>query len=477
VTLLSVLIPARRASRIPPVAAMRPEVGFQALSASRRLAGGAIVTAVGMVAFVIGLFLRPGGNLGLAVFAGGGALLTFLGVTSLSATVARPVSMTLGAPIEKLFGTPGKIARDNAARSPRRTARTASALMIGVALISAAAVFASSLRDTFGRILDQAITADYIITDDSFQGLPPTVVDRLDGLDVVGAASPFRFVTGTIDAERVQLTAVDPVAFPQLANLDVSDGGYEPLVAGNGVMVLRSEAETLGLAVGDLVDITYQNGVESALTVAGLFDDDSLGSSWYFSIAELETVSDQRARDQFVLARLADGVTDLDNARQTINETLGDFPQAKVQDNSEFRAEQEGQINQLLVVITTLLGMAIVISFLGIAITLALSVFERTREIGLLRAVGMSRRQLRRAVRWEAVIVAVFGVVVGVTVGLLMGIALSIAVPDNVIDGITLPWGTLIGVIVFAIVAAIVAALYPAYKASRMDVLQAISTE
>ncbi|MEO6651520.1 MAG: FtsX-like permease family protein [Ilumatobacteraceae bacterium] len=477
VTLLSVLIPARRAAKIPPVAAMRPELGFEALSASRRLVGGAIVTGVGMVAFVIGLFLRPGGSLGLAVFAGGGALLTFLGVTSLSSTVARPVSIALGAPIEKLFGTPGKIARDNAARSPRRTARTASALMIGVALISAAAVFASSLRDTFGRILDQAITADYIITDDSFQGLPPAIVERLNDLDVVGAASPFRFVSGSIGDEQLQLTAVDPVAFPQLANVDVTAGDFGPLVDGNGVMVFRDRADALGLQVGDPIDITYQNGVESTLTVAGLFDDDSLGSSWYFSIDELESVSDQRARDQFVLARLDDGVGDLDAARQTINETLTDYPQAKVQDNSEFRAQQEGQINQLLVVITTLLGMAIVISFLGIAITLALSVFERTREIGLLRAVGMSRRQLRRAVRWEAVIVAVFGVVVGVTVGLLMGIALSIAVPDNVIDGITFPWVTLVGVVVFAIIAAIVAALYPAYKASRMDVLRAISTE
>ena len=181
-----------------------------------------------------------------------------------------------------------------------------------------------------------------------------------------------------------------------------------------------------------------------------------------------------------MLARLADGVDDVDDiadARQAIDEAIGDFPQAEVQDNAEFRAEQEGQINQLLVVISTLLLMAIFISFLGIAITLALSVFERTREIGLLRAVGMSRRQLRRAVRWEAVIVAVFGVVVGITVGLLMGIALSLAVPDNVIDGITLPWGTLITVVIFAIVAAVIAALYPAFKASRMDVLEAISTE
>ena len=148
-----------------------------------------------------------------------------------------------------------------------------------------------------------------------------------------------------------------------------------------------------------------------------------------------------------------------------------------MQSNTEFREDQEGQINQLLVVISTLLAFAIVISFFGIAITLALSVFERTREIGLLRAVGMSRRQLRRAVRWEAVIVSVFGVVVGVVVGTLIGIALSYAVPDSFIDGITIPYGTLIMVVILAVIAAVIAAAYPAAKASRMNVLEAIATE
>jgi putative ABC transport system permease protein len=476
VTLASVVFPAIRASRIPPVAAMRPELGFTALGASRRLVGGVVMAVIGAIAFVVGLFSPPDGTIWLIVLIGGGALLTFLGVTVLSTAIAGPISRAIGAPIEKLFGTPGKFARDNAARSPRRTARTASALMIGVSLISAAAVFAYSLRDTFTRILDQAITADYIVTDESFLGLPPGVANQLADLPELGAVSPFRFVAGSIDGDQVQVTAVDPVAFPDLVNLDVTDGGFEGLTSDDGVMVYAEEADDLGLSVGDTVDVTYQNGVEGTLTVSGIFDDNSLGGQWYISLAQLEQITDQAPRDQFVLARLADGV-DLESARDAVEAAVADFPQADVQDNSEFRKTQEDQINQLLVLIVALLSMAIAISFLGIAITLALSVFERTREIGLLRAVGMTRRQLRRSVRWEAIIVALFGVVVGVAVGTLMGTALSLAVPDNVIDGVTMPWVVLIFVVFFAIVAATVAALYPAFKASRMNVLDAIAND
>ncbi|MGH9133111.1 MAG: ABC transporter permease [Ilumatobacteraceae bacterium] len=475
VTLLSVLVPSRRAARIPPVAAMRPELGFEALSASRRLIAGAVVTLVGAVLFTIGLFLSPGGTIGLIALAGGGALLIFLGIASLSTTVARPVSRLLGAPIQKLFGTPGRLARENASRAPRRTARTASALMIGVALVSAASVFASSLRDTFGRVLDRAITADYIVTDESFQGLPPLVEENMAGLDVLQAVSPFRFIFGTVDDDDKQFTAVDPAAFPELVDLDVTDGGFDSLDDG-GLMLHKDPAADLDLAIGDTVDVVFQNGVEQTLAVRGIFDDGSLGSNWYISITTLEAVSELPPRDQFVLAKLADGV-DPDAARPEIQATLEEFPQADLQSNAEFREQQEAQINQLLAIITGLLSMAMIIAIIGIAITLALSVFERTREIGLLRAVGMTRRQLRRTVRWEAVIVSVFGAVVGIAVGLALGVALSIAVPVSVIDGITVPYPTIIAVLIGAVVAGVFAAWYPARKASKMDVLEAIATE
>jgi putative ABC transport system permease protein len=474
VTLLSVIVPARRAAKIPPVAAMRPELGFEALS-TRRLVLGTVVTVIGAVMFVVGLFVRPGGTVGTLGLGAVGALLIFLGVTSLSSTVARPMTRLIGAPVAKVFGPPGKLAQENAGRAPRRTSATAAALMIGVALVSAAAVFASSLRATFSEILENSVKADYIVTDESFQGLPPAVADALAQVPELSAVTAIRGTVALVDDDEKALGAVDPLPFEQLVDIGLVDGSYEGLA--EGIFVHEDPAEDLDLAIGDPVELTFQNGTVETLPVAGIYDDASLAGNWLISIDTLERVSPAATpRDFFVVAMLAEGVTAAEGDR-AVTDAMAPFPQATVQTNAEFREDQEGQIDQILITITVLLMFAIVIAVLGISITLALGVFERTREIGLMRAVGMNKRQTRRSVRWEAIIVSTFGAIVGIVVGTLIGIALSLAVPDSIIDRLAFSPFTIALILIGAVVAGFIAALYPSYKASNMNVLEAIATE
>src|SRR6056297_80465 len=473
ITMLSVIVPARKASRIPPVAAMRPEIGFVAMRA-RRLVGGVVVTLVGLTLFVVGLFARPGGTTGLIAFAGGGALLLFLGVASLSSTVATPVTRALGWPIEKLLKVPGALARQNVARAPRRTSSSASALMIGVALVSSAAVFASSLRASLVSTLETAISADYIVTDASFQGLSPVVSETLTELPELAAVTPIRGIVGQVDGGTKNFGAVDAAAFDQLVDADVQDGSIAELGI-DEVALQQDPATDLDAEVGSTIDVTFQNGAERTLTVGAVYADATFGN-WLITLDTLEEVSDAPARDFFVIAKLADGV-DAGTGDAAVTEAMDPFPQANVQTNAEFRDEQEGQINQLLVIISLLLGFAIIIAILGISITLALGVFERTREIGLLRAVGMNKRQTRRSVRWEAVIVSLFGALIGIVVGTFLGVILTIAVPDDVISELAFNPGIIVAILVGAVIAGLVAALYPSYKASNMNVLEAIATE
>ena len=437
---------------------------------------GTVVTVIGAVLFVLGLFARPGGTVGALTLAGLGALLIFLGAASLSSTVARPVTRLLGWPVAKVFGPPGKLAQENAGRSPRRTSATAAALMIGVALVSAAAVFASSLRATFAEILEDSVKADYIITDESFQGLSPAVAETLAQQPELSAVTPVRGAAALVDGDEKAIGAVDPLAFEQLVDIDVTDGDFQALADG-GIFVHKDPADDLDLQVGDPVELTFQNGTIETLPVAGIFEDASLAGNWLISIDTLERVSPAATpRDFFVVARLADGVT-AEEGDAAVTAAMEPFPQALVQTNAEFREDQEGQIDQILLTITVLLMFSIVIAVLGISITLALGVFERTREIGLMRAVGMNKRQTRRSVRWEAIIVSTFGALVGIVVGTLIGIALSLAMPETVIDRLAFSPFTIILILVGAVVAGFIAALYPSYKASNMNVLQAISTE
>jgi putative ABC transport system permease protein len=473
ITMASVIVPSRRAAKIPPVAAMRPELGFAAMR-SRRLVAGIVVTVVGVTMFLVGLFARPGGTRGLVLFAGLGALLLFLGVASLSSTVATPVTRVIGWPIERLFKVPGALARQNVARVPRRTSSSASALMIGVALVSSTAVFASSLRASLVDTLESAVSADYIVTDSGFQGLSPVVSETLAAIPELDAVTPIRGISGQVDGSTKNFGAVDPVAFDKLVDPDLQSGTVADLGLGE-LLLHKDPAADLEASIGSTVDVTFQNGVEQTLTVAGIYGDATFGN-WLIGLDTLAEISDAPARDFFVIAKLADGV-DPASGDVAVRAAMEPFPQATVQTNAEFLDSQEAQINQLLLIITLLLAFAILIAILGISITLALGVFERTREIGLLRAVGMNKRQTRRSVRWEAVIVSTFGALVGIIVGTFLGVVLTVAVPNDVISKLAFNPTIIVAILIGAVVAGLVAALYPSYKASNMNVLEAIATE
>jgi putative ABC transport system permease protein len=473
ITMASVIVPSRRAAKIPPVAAMRPELGFAAMR-SRRLVAGVVVTVIGVTMFVVGLFLRPGGTTGLIALAGIGALVLFLGVASLSSTVATPVTRVIGWPVERLFKVPGALARQNVARAPRRTSSSASALMIGVALVSSTAVFASSLRASLVETLESAISADYIVTDSGFQGLSPVVSETLATVPELEAVTPIRGISGQVDGATKNFGAVDPVAFEQLVDPDLQDGTVADLGV-NELLLHKDPANDLDVTIGSTIDVTFQNGVEQTLTVAGIYGDATFGN-WLISLDTLSEISDAPARDFFIIAKLADGVDPV-TGDAAVEAAMEPFPQANVQTNAEFLDSQEAQINQLLLIITLLLAFAILIAILGISITLALGVFERTREIGLLRAVGMNRRQTRRSVRWEAVIVSTFGALIGIVVGTFLGVVLTLAVPDDVISKLAFNPTIIVAILIGAVIAGLVAALYPSYKASNMNVLEAIATE
>ncbi len=475
VTLMATIIPALRASRIPPVAAMRPELAAVGRTSNRRRYLGGALTVGGLAVYIEGIIGKPGGTLAIIIFAAVGAIAMFLGVTILASSFAGPVARVLGKPVAKLFKVPGQLAAQNASRSPRRTSSTASALMIGVALVASVGVIGSSLKQSFSQQLEQSIKADFFITDPSFQGFPPTVVTELAALPELSATSGFRASTFQVDGGSRSVGAVDGAEFGEIVDMDITSGGYDGL-ADNGLLVYKDPAKDFDLQVGDTVDVLWQNGTQQTLTVRGIFADASTtNTNWIVDASVFAAGNPTVKNDFFAGARITDGVSP-QAARAAVQTVVDKFPQVELQDRAEFRKSQEDQLNQLLFLIYGLLAFAVVIAVLGIMNTLALSVFERTREFGLLRAVGTSKRQLRRAVRWEAVIVSVFGAILGLVVGLPLGIIATKGMKGIGINSVALPVGTIIAILVLAVLAGMIAAMWPARRAAKLDVLEAIAT-
>jgi putative ABC transport system permease protein len=467
VTVLAAYLPARRASKVAPVAAMR-DVAVDSSGASRRRAViGTVLTVFGVALVVAG----AGG--GAAAQIGLGALAVFAGVVVLGPVLGSRFVRIVGAPVATFRGMTGVLARDNAIRNPKRTAATASALMIGVALVVLISVFASSARSSINANIDSALKSDWVVSPLQQDGLSPAVAQAVDALPETASVTSFRMAPATLDGDTVQITGIDPTNVEQHLDVDVKSGAVSALGV-HEVGVLHRTAKEHGWKVGDDVTFTFAETGAQHFTVGAIYGlQDPLGDYTMSQQAFETNVAHQNDQALFVID--SPGVSE-DAARTAIDGALAATPTARLHTPAEFKAQIAGQIDKMLNLIYVLLFMAVVIALFGIANTLALSVVERRRELGLLRAVGMQRSQVRSGVRWEAVLIALLGTAIGTALGLGFGWALVRALSSEGIDRVAVPGIRLVVVAVVAAVAAVVAAALPARRAARLDVLDAISS-
>ncbi|WP_419848939.1 ABC transporter permease [Candidatus Poriferisocius sp.] len=417
----------------------------------------------------------------LLALLGMSALLVFVGMNLVSPAFAVPVSRVLGWLPAKISEVSGRLARQNAERSPRRTATTASALMISLALVSMVSVLGQSFKQTLDDTLDRSVKSDWLICPgncDPTATFSPQATQRISERDEVSSVLALRYkfegIRSPIDGDIDEVGAVELGAVPLHFDLDVVEGSFDGAGAGN-VALHTNQAEDLSVGVGDPVELEFSDGQSATFEVAAVFADNAVLGSWLIDTADWDRYLTAQ-EDAFISALTAPGYT-ADQAREALEQAILAYPQLNVRDQVEFQETQESQINTFLGVVNAFLAISLIVALMGVANTLALSVFERTRELGLLRAVGMSRRQARRMIRWEGGIVAVFGGLMGITVGVLFGWATVEIIPDNFVSSFSIPWLTLSIYLVIVAVAGLLAASIPARRASRLNVLEAISYE
>jgi putative ABC transport system permease protein len=474
VTLVAAISPARRAGKVPPVAAMREvAVGSTGYGSRQRIVVGCGLLVLGGAALGYGLFGSPGSPI---LMVGVGVLLVFFGVAALGRTVALPLSRSIGWPLPRLFGIRGRLARENAMRNPRRTAATASAVMIGVGLVAFISIFAASAKASFGTVIDRAFTGDFVITSPAGLaggGLDPELAASLNELPEVDAAGAIRAGVAEIDGSATQLLAASDEAFDVV---DVDPVAGSPADLGvDTIAVFEDVAEDKNLSIGDTVPVVFKDTGAQELTVAMIYGESQPAGDWLLGTETYEANVDDQY-DYQVFVRKADGV-DTPTAHTAIEQVADGYPGAKVLDQAGYEADQTMFIDQLLGLIYVMLLLAIFIALLGIANTLALSIIERTRELGMMRAVGMTRTQLRSMIRWESVIIAIQGTLLGIVVGVFFGWALVTALADEGIETFRLPVATLLVIVVLAALAGVLAAVWPARRAAKLDVLRAVVTE
>jgi putative ABC transport system permease protein len=476
VTVVSAVGPAVRASRVPPLAAMR-DVAIDTAARSRvRLVLGVIITLLGVGATFSALAGGGGSN---ALFtAGSGVLLVLVGTIVLGPVVAGPLGRLIGVPLSRFRGVTGRLAQQNSARNPKRTANTAAALLIGVGVVAFFTVLAASIKESTNDIIERTVTGDFVVASNAFGGssggLSPTLTEDLNDLPEVDVATALRFGTAEVDGNGQIVTAVDPETFGQLVDAEVTEGSLEDL-GRDGIAVFRDKADDDNLAIGDETTVRFPQTGEQRFRVAAIYDRNELTFGDYLMSTDAYAANVPDQFDNQVFVTLVDGVSP-DEGREAIESLADAYPQADVQNQEEYKDAQAAQINQILGLVYAMLAFAVLIALMGIANTLSLSVHERTRELGLMRAVGMSRGQLRSSVRWESVIIAVFGTMGGLGIAVFFSWVAVIAADEENL-GFVLPVSSLVFLVVLAALAGVVAALLPAYRAAKLDVLQAIATE
>jgi putative ABC transport system permease protein len=479
VTLISALAPALRATRVPPVAALQegaalPPTRFAKFTTAIALA----IAALGGGALAYGM-LAGGAAGGRLLFMGLGALLLFVAIAMLAKYIVRPASRIIGWPLEKLAPTSGRLARDNVGRNPSRTAATAAALMIGLALVVFIAVFAHTLMGSLTGAMDKSTRAELVAQDRSaFLTVPQKSVRSVDAVQGVDTATGVGYADLKVKKGGVTTTyAIDPAAFSRVWAFQWSHGGSDALLAKlNAHNVLLEDGSPIAgkVKTGDTISVMTQGGKKTRLTVLGFYKDQMAFTGMITSLGAFKAL-DVPTAAVMIMVRTQDGAN-VGATQDAVQKALSAFPTQKVLTKSEYLDTINKQISQILMMFYGLLAMSVLISIFGIINTLVLSVHERTREIGMLRAIGATRRQLRQMVRYESVITAVIGGVLGTAVGIAMAYVMVTQMGG---DGLvfSLPWLQLGVCLVLAVVVGVVAAVLPARRAANTRILEAIQYE
>jgi len=477
VTIVASLRPAVRATRVPPIAAVREGVELPPGRFARyRGIGSATLAAVGFAVLAYALFAGGLSTKGILILMGVGTLLIFFGVALFSSHLVVPLAHVLGAPGARFGGAPGELARENTQRNPQRTGSTAAALMIGLALVTLVAMLAAGIRSTFFGAVDKLWQTDYAVTaENNFSPIPVAVSAPLHTVPGVTAVVGVRDGEARILGGNHELSAVDPGG-SSVFTLDWTQGSQSVLdsLGTTGAVLDKGFADKHNLRVGSNVSLLVPTGKRQSFGVKGIFDPPAGGSP--FGPVTIGSAAFDRLYPQpqnlFVFVNIAGGVTKANT--QKLDQALASFPNAKVQDRDAFKKNRASGINAILNVLYVLLALSVIVSLFGIVNTLVLTVFERTRELGMLRAVGMTRTQVRWMIRYESVITALIGALIGIVLGIVLAVLLIARVKE-----INLSWPitSLVIFVVLALVVGLVAAAFPARRAARLNVLEALQYE